>query len=282
MADQTRMAGAPNDALLVPPSSAVSWAAVLAGTVVAASTTLILMTLGTAFGLASISPWDHTGISAGTFTVTLGIWLILVQWMASGLGGYITGRLRTRWVSTHAHEVFFRDTAHGLVMWSLSAVVGATIIGAAGGMAAGAGSRATAIVTGGAATAPFTRDSYQVDALMRPASPAAATPGSEGNAEVARILAAGVTNGTVSADDRVYLSQIVSARTGVAPTIAQKRVDDVIAQEQEAVAKARQVADEARKAAAASSLFLGISMLVGAFIAAVAAAFAGTLRDEHP
>src|SRR5581483_9048514 len=95
------------------PVSAVSWAAIIAGAVVAAAISLLLVALGTGLGFASVSPWSNEGASATTFSVMTAAWLVIVQWFASGLGGYLTGRLRTKWVGTHDHEVFFRDTAHG-------------------------------------------------------------------------------------------------------------------------------------------------------------------------
>src|SRR3984957_13730334 len=100
--------------------SAASWPAIFAGAVIAAAATLLLMALGSGLGLASISPWSNHGVSATTFAVTGAIWLILTQWISAALGGYIAGRLRTRWIGTHTHEVFFRDTAHGLITWAVA------------------------------------------------------------------------------------------------------------------------------------------------------------------
>src|SRR5271154_6676358 len=103
--------------------SAASWPAIIAGAFVAASVSLVLFTLGSGLGFASISPWAGHGVSVKTFAVSTAIWLIVMQWVSSGFGGYITGRLRTRWVGTHVHEVFFRDTAHGLVTWAVATVL---------------------------------------------------------------------------------------------------------------------------------------------------------------
>ncbi len=118
------------------PQSAVSWGAILAGAAVAEGSTLILLALGSGLGFAASSPWPGVGASLETFTVMAGIWLIVTQWIASALGGYIAGRLRTRWTSTHSHEVFFHDTAHGLAVWAVATVMVAAI--AAGTIAAGA------------------------------------------------------------------------------------------------------------------------------------------------
>lgn len=90
-----------------------------------------------------------------------------------------------------------------------------------------------------------------------------------------------MANGSVSDEDRAYLAQLVQAQTGLAPADAQKRVDDFITATLNAENKARAAADAARKAAAETSIWTALAMLVGAFIASVAAAIGGRLRDEH-
>jgi hypothetical protein len=94
-------------------SSAVSWAAIIAGAFAALALAVVLTTLGTGLGLTTISAWPNSGASVTTFAISTGIGLIVVQWLSSALGGFITGRLRTKWTGLHTHEVFFRDTAHG-------------------------------------------------------------------------------------------------------------------------------------------------------------------------
>src|ERR1700757_5178971 len=107
--------------------SAVSWAAILAGAATAVATSLVLLAIGTGFGLASVSPWGN-GPSPVTFTVMTAIWLIVMQWLSSAMGGYMTGRLRTRWTGTHTHEVFFRDTAHGFLTWSVATLIAVVFV----------------------------------------------------------------------------------------------------------------------------------------------------------
>src|ERR1022692_2649216 len=92
------------DVAVEPAKSAVSWAAILAGAATAVAASLIMLAIGAGLGLASVSPWANVGASLTTFTVMTAIWLIMTQWVASGLGGYLTGRLRTRWSGTHKHE----------------------------------------------------------------------------------------------------------------------------------------------------------------------------------
>jgi hypothetical protein len=104
-------------------------------------------------GLTTISAWPNSGASATTFTIGAGIGLIVVQWLSSALGGFITGRLRTKWTGVHTHEVFFRDTAHGFLSWALATIVGAALLAAATTSIVGGGVRAASTVAGGAAQA---------------------------------------------------------------------------------------------------------------------------------
>jgi hypothetical protein len=131
--------------------SAVSWGAIIAGAVVAAAVSLILLALASGLGLASVSPWPNSGASLTTFSVMTAIGLIVVQWVASGFGGYVTGRLRTKWTGTHTHEVFFRDTAHGFIMWALSTVLVASLLASATASLVGAGAHGAAMVATGVA-----------------------------------------------------------------------------------------------------------------------------------
>ena len=68
----------------------------------------------------------HTTASAATVIAEtmLGAGMVAVQVISCALGGYLAGRLRTKWLNVHDHEVFFRDTAHGLLVWAVSALVG--------------------------------------------------------------------------------------------------------------------------------------------------------------
>jgi hypothetical protein len=274
------------DPTLEASASAISWAAITGGAVAAAAVSLILLALGSGFGLASVSPWANSGASVTTFTIMTGIWLIIVQWVSSGLGGYLTGRLRTKWVGVHTHEVFFRDTAHGFLAWALAAIIGAAVIASAASSLLSGGARAAGTVASGAAqgasqaTLQANPSAYYVDDLFRSDHPSANGNDQDVRAETARILAMGIKNGDVPAADKTYLAQLVAARTGLSQADAERRVDDVIAKVKAAELKARQIADAARKAGAYVSIFIGLSMLIGAFIAAAAAALGGRHRDE--
>ena len=269
-------------------ASGVSWPAIIGGAFASLSLAVLLLTLGSGLGLASVSPWANTGATVTTVTVVTGIWLIVLHWLASGLGGYLTGRLRTKWTGLHTHEVFFRDTANGFLSWAVASVVGAVIVATTAafvvsGTAAVATSIAGGAAKGAAQSSSPTSDSsaYLLDRLFRTDRPSAAGADTDAKAQTGRIILNGLATGDVPAPDKSYLAQLVSAHTGVAPDEAAKRVDQAIGDAKAAKVKVQQGADAARKAGATLAIFTGLAMLIGAFIACVAAALGGQQRNVH-
>ena len=265
-------------------TSGVSWAAIIAGAVVAAALGLVLLALGAGLGLASVSPWADSGVSATTFKIGAGIYLCLVAVMTSAVGGYLAARLRTRWTGLHTNEVFFRDTAHGLIAWAVgillttSVLAGATtkILGAATQGATAAAAQATS-----SQGAPSNPADIYVDRLFRTnAAPAGTAPtgAATGNAdatrsEVLRLWTSSTRDGgELAANDKVYVARLVAARTGMSPADAEKRVDEV-------VTEAKAAADNARQHAKQLEFWLTASLLLGAFAASLAAVEGGQLRD---
>jgi hypothetical protein len=262
----------------------VSWAAVIAGGVAAVAITLLLVALGTGIGLSSVSPWSSSNPSSTTFTLLAAVWLIIVQWLSSGLGGYLAGRLRTKWTSLHTDEVFFRDTAHGFLAWALASILVAAF---ATSSVSSAGSSAGRAISGAASTATQAVVSqtsgdtgYFLDILFRKDQPDTNVSSQDARAEGGRILAKSVANGTLDPADRTYLAKLIAARTGISQQDAEKRIDDAMAQIKTAEETTKQAADEARKASAKASFYLFFSMLIGAFIASAAGALGGRQRDE--
>src|SRR5450756_2370357 len=206
-------------------SPAVSWAAVVAGAVAAAALTLVLLAFGAGMGFSAVSPWGGSGVSASTFQISTGLYLIVVVMLASTIGGYIAGRLRTKWFGVHTHEVFFRDTAHGFLAWALATVLSAAFLAAAASNIAGNASPGLAPASAGSG-GPV---DYYVDALLR-SNPTAIPNTTDLGAtrrEIARIFTAGLRDGDIPAPDRTYVAQVVAARTGLGQTDADKRVTDV-------------------------------------------------------
>lgn len=279
----------------------VSWGAVLAGAAAAAALSFILLILGVGLGLSSVSPWSFNATAIGVSTI---VWLAFMQLAASGIGGYMAGRLRVKWSSIHTDEVHFRDTAHGLLAWAVAtlltvallaggtrAVLSGAIdagsgVAAAVGPAVGAGAAVAGAKAGEGGANPL---DYFSDMLLR-AAPAAGTGEAGGTVadqrvEIGKIFATGLSTGSLAADDRAYLGQVVASRTGVTQAEAEARVDAVYARAAKAAADAKasaqQAAETARKAGAHTALWMFVALLLGAFVASLAATFGGRQRDHE-
>jgi hypothetical protein len=274
---------------IVDAQSAVSWGAIAAGAAGAAALALLLIAFGAGLGLSAVSPWSNSGVSASTFKTSTGIYLVIVAVMSSAVGGYLAARLRSKWVGAHAHEVFFRDTAHGFIAWAFATLLSASVLSSvtayrATGTAEG--------VAGSSATRSVNPADIYVDKLFRaapaaqPASAPSSPPGAGNNlatpsgtnpnqsrGEVLRLWSASFQdNQDLSTPDKTYVAQVVAARTGMSQADAEKRVNDVIAE-------AKTAAADARKGAAKLSFWLTAAMLFGAFAASLAAVEGGSLRD---
>jgi len=255
-----------------PSVAGVSWAAVTAGAVVSCALTLLLLAFGVGLGLSVVSPWSGAGVSATTFKIGTGLYFIVIAMLSSSIGGYIAGRLRSRWVRVHSDEVYFRDTAHGFVTWAFASVLGAILLAtpAANLVGSGLGAASQAAST---ASRSGPMDGY-VDALLRPASPSAQAQGTDGSRdEMGRLFTSSFrSGGELKANDREYVAKVVAARTGLSQADADKRVNDVVTQ-------IKADTDAARKATAQLAFWLAASLLLGAFCASLAATEGGELRD---
>lgn len=295
---------ADKSALDQPALSAVSWAAIFAGATAAAALALILLLLGTGLGLSSVSPWANNGtwanISATSFGLTAILWLTFTQVVAYGMGGYLAGRLRTRWLSVHSDEVYFRDTAHGFLTWAVASLATAILLTSVIGSIVGAGLKSAPVILGENSTMlNSTSDAmnYFVGGLFRKntdtQSAAAVTEvgylasdaftAANRNNEVATIFANSIGRGDLPQEDVAYVGQLISERTGLSQIDAQKRVIETYSTLQTNLRKAelttKEAADKARKASAYATLWLFISLLMGAFVASWAATWGGRNRD---
>ncbi|MDO8033056.1 hypothetical protein O3297_06505 [Janthinobacterium sp. SUN128] len=292
----------------------VSWGAVLAGAAAAAALSFILLILGVGLGLSSVSPWSFNATAIGVSTIA---WLAFMQLAASGIGGYMAGRLRVKWSSIHTDEVHFRDTAHGLLAWAVATLITVAVLAGgtravlSGAIDAGSGVAAAiapaAAAGAGAAGAAGAKQGegsganpldYFSDMLLRaaPAAPATTATGTlaapaanastaEQRVEIGKIFATGLSTGSLAADDRAYLGQVVASRTGLTQAEAEARVDAVYARAAKAAADAKaaaqQAAETARKAGAHTALWMFVALLLGAFVASLAATFGGRQRDHE-
>ena len=254
-------------------SSGVSWAAVIGGAFVTAALSLILLALGTGLGFSSVSPWSNVGASASTVGTAAIVWLILMQIMSSSMGGYLAGRLRTKWADIHTDELYFRDTAHGFLAWAVALVITAAFLASAATSMMGAAAQLSATASSAGAERELNPNEYFVDALFRSDSARADSNGASVRGEAGRIFANALRQGYVPPADKSYLAQLVASKTGLGKTDAEKRVSDVFAE-------AQQGADTARKTIAHSLLWTFLALLIGAFCASFAATIGGRQRDH--
>lgn len=253
-------------------SSGVSWGAVVAGAFVAAALYLLLLALGAGFGLSVISPWSSAS-AAHTLSEVALVWLILIEIAASAFGGYLTGRLRTKWAQVHTDEVFFRDTANGFLAWAVALVVSVAFLASAGAYMAGSAERNATSANGANAAMADNPRLYFADELFRSdrsAADAAADAAIKG--EAIRILMNGIEHNQLAAADQSYLARTVATRTGISEPEAEQRVSTVFTQVQQAE-------DAARKATARILLWSFLALVMGAFSASYAATIGGRQRD---
>jgi hypothetical protein len=268
----------------------VSWGAVFAGAAAAAALSFILLLLGAGLGLSAVSPYSYNTTPLTGATIA---WVAFMQLAASAVGGYMAGRLRLKWLRVHGDEVYFRDTAHGLLAWAVATLVAVALLSsgikaALGGAIEAGTAAATVAAPAIAADSNITnRTGYYADMLLRSATGVATTaPQRE---EIVKVVGSSLADGKLSPEDRIYLAQVVASRSGLAQPDAERRVDDIYARASaaaaQAKAKAQSVADQARKTAAHSALWMFVALLLGAFVASLSATFGGRCRDDarvHP
>ena len=278
--------------------SGLSWSGIIAGVFTATAVTFIFIALGSGIGLSLASPFSASP-SAGTLTVLGAVWLVFAQAIGFATGGYVAGRLRREPMPVHGGETNFRDAASGLVVWAIGVVVTSALLVAAAEKAGSAAATTAALGTAAAgASSQSSSIDYFTDTLLRtnPQAPSAAGGAAAGgvssggasataaapddramHAQVGRILTTAVATNGLASDDRTYLAQIVSARTGMSMDDAQKRVDDVV---NRARASVTQAAETARKAGAYLSFWTFMSLLFGAACATLGGMLGGDLRDD--
>jgi hypothetical protein len=251
-------------------ASGVSWAAIAGGAFIAAALSLSLLALGAGAGLSSLSPWSNTGVSPSAVGMGALLWLAVIEIVSCGIGGYVAGRLRTKWVNVHSDEVYFRDTAHGFLVWAVALVITSAFLTSAATAMVGAEHRATNASPSEGVVVEANR--YFIDSLFRSAIPSTTTDEAL-RAEVGVIFAHALRERELAPADKNYVVDTVAAKTGLSRPDAEQRVTEVFERD-------RQAADKARKAVAHSLYWLFVALLLGAFFASFAATLGGRQRDH--
>ena len=263
-------------------SSYIDWPSVFVGMIIALALSWLLLTFGSAIGLASVSPYNFSREAGVTLTLAAAAWFALTQIYALAMGAYIAARLRPRVSVADNDEVAFRDGVTGLAVWALGIVIGLLLAGmaATGAARTGAQVASTAISSAASQADP----AYAVDVLLRPANPAPAAQGQAqsddaSRQQVGRILANALARGELPQSDKDYVAQLIASRAGISPEEAQRRITETY---DRAKATALDAADTARKGTALAGFWIVFIM----FAAGLASWWAGTVgghhRDEGP
>ncbi|PPD46504.1 MAG: hypothetical protein CTY15_00290 [Methylocystis sp.] len=298
MSDVIRTGAEPAIAAGLNRFTAVDWGAILAGVAVATAISFVMAAFGSGVGLSLASPYE--GASPMTHAIALALWVLWVTVASYAAGGYVCGRLRRRAVDVPHEEVEARDGAHGLVVWATAMIIVAYAAGSSiySLGKAGVDTAAQQAQKSGLATNPV---DYRVDRLMRGAAPAgpggvsapaSAQGGAQGGAQGAaqnqaetrqiasRIVARGQATGEVNEEDRSFLASTL-AGAGMGQADARARVDALAQQVKEDNARAKELAEKARKAGVVASFIAAAAMLLAAASAWGGATLGGRHRDEN-
>ena len=282
----------------------LEWGPVILGALGATAISVVLLTFGAALGLSVVSPYPYAGISAKGLAVLTGTYVALVTVASFGAGGYLAGRLRSPWTGAVGNEItesHFRDGSYGFGVWALGVLLGSALaVSGVGGVLKAAVHSTTAVAaagTAGAASNPnagaalsrlsMEPTDFAVDRVLAPtpapAGAAAASASSRADlaAPVARVFAANLANPQLNAADRTYLVQLVMQQTGLPQADAEKRVDQAFTELKAAEQKARDAAEQARKATLIAAFLAAATLAVGCAAACGAASLGGHHRDDN-
>jgi hypothetical protein len=273
--------------------SFVEWGAVFAGAVLAAALSFVLLTFGAAIGLSATSPWPNSGLSAKVVASIAVFWALAQQIGSIMVGGYVAGRMRSRWHEP-GHEAEFRDGLHGALVWAVGVLISAMLVFATAGAVTSAGADLAGKAAGSVAGNSDAMDTV-IDTLLRPTSTAQAAPpaagppaagsaatttarpraapsGDESRTEISRILTSSVTSGSITPENRTQLAQVVAQRAGIPQAEAERRVD-------QAINDARAAADKARRAAILTGFVTAAGLILSLAVGWWAAMRGGHHRD---
>jgi hypothetical protein len=277
----------------------VSWGAIFVGTILAIVVSLTLNTLGAAIGANMVDATQQSTPDAASFGMAGGIWLLVVNLIALGIGAYAAARLSGAVERGDA-------TLHGLAVWATATVLAVMLVGNIAGRAVStAGAGLSSIVgglasgAGNAAAAAGREASDRTDnntlrsltdqvterarnALTAPSGePSQMTP-DQRKAEIGRLVAQRMANGQLPQQDQDRLVALVAAEGGISQDEARTRIQQAEQQAQQALneaeQRARQAADAAARAASIAGYWVFATLLLGAVVAALAGR-GGVRRD---
>ena len=260
--------------------SYIDWGAILAGTVIATSISVVLTGFGSAIGLSMTSPFEGKGFSGVAIAVAIGLWVVWVAVSSLIAGSYLAGRMRRRAGDATPDEVSVRDGVHGLVVWALAALIGVVFasMSVAGFAKAGAEIARSGVATVAGLAA--NTSEYAIDTIIRSNSQAAPIDDAM-RQQIGRVLVRAAADGQLSEDDRTYLTRTVAGQAGIEPAEVERRIAVVFAQAKAALDRTRAAAESARRFSILIAFLTAASLAVAAAAAWWGASLGGKHRDEN-
>jgi hypothetical protein len=245
--------------------SRLSWAAILAGVVIALLTQLFLNLIGMAFGAASLAPLSGGGASVASVSTGAGIWFAISTILAALAGGYAAARFA-------GAETESNGGWHGLTTWGLTALlltylVGSAVAGLLGGLGGAAKTTAQSAATVAAPAVARMADPFSSIEQQLESATAGNDPTALRGAAVAALRSALTGSELQAAEAREHAAQAIAKAENISIENARTQVQNFEQQYHRAVDSAKQqakeAADEAAKAVSRASWLAALSLLLG-------------------
>jgi hypothetical protein len=245
--------------------SRLSWAAILAGVVIALLTQLFLNLIGMAFGAASLAPLSGGGASVASVSTGAGIWFAISTILAALAGGYAAARFA-------GAETESNGGWHGLTTWGLTALlltylVGSAVAGLLGGLGGAAKTTAQSAATVAAPAVARMADPFSSIEQQLESATAGNDPTALRGAAVAALRSALTGSELQAAEAREHAAQAIAKAENISIENARTQVQNFEQQYHRAVDSAKQqakeAADDAAKAVSRASWLAALSLLLG-------------------
>jgi hypothetical protein len=285
---------------IVPSFDRISWAAVIAGAVVALALHMTLSSLGVGLGAAMVAPYDRKNPVHGVPTMMMA-WMFGSGLVSLAVGGWLSGRL--------AGTVPFDSMIHGVITWSLATVVmfllattslGVIVGGTFHVMSVGASTAAQAVGAIAPEAAKMAKDAISENAptmdwknIEHEAKKLLTSPEKQGTTADEAIgdmltKAYSSVRDNLPAADRESMLELVTSKTGVTKDEANKTLDkwekmygDAKQKYQQALNKAEATARDTAAAAKKAVTQLGIWTFASLLLGAAVSGFAGNLGSTY-
>ncbi|MGZ9096834.1 MAG: hypothetical protein ACXW30_00885 [Micavibrio sp.] len=102
--------------------SHVEWSTIIGGAILALAISAVLLQFGAAVGIANTESLRGSMDASAEQIIGAGVYILLIQLIASMCGGYVAGRMRAPVAGVPDHEREIRDGMHGLLVWATGTI----------------------------------------------------------------------------------------------------------------------------------------------------------------